>query len=1053
MTSKPQTVNLKENKNYNTHNFSTLINNDNNLFIDQSLDIDYKEKYLNLLNMLYKKCIGEQNLNKHLNDALNDRTQVDTVIFPDNYSTDISCVPEQIKKLFLGKDFSGCINEELLPLNLQVIYPDKHPRVEKKNPERNVEYFYLNPENESEKLNLYDLSSNIVHSNVYIIQDIKLQLNNSLSSFLKKETISKHYSEGKSDAKSNRFASENNNKTVDNTNKYLISQYLSANGINTEYDNNKKKLTVEIHHLNEQDFNFKINILLSYIDSVDKLILTDNFKMIKQLPADFYFGNNLTSIVIFLPAFDSQLPEFPESCRKIILNVNEMRAAVPKLPTNLQVFKFYSKTHNVSLPDFPFYMRKLHLNLKYFNKKIPEYPTYLQELSLELAEYKQDYPILPPYLSKYYLRNLYEKTHKRNLDIYGNETVASGKLTSEYTIPNLENFAEHIAFFPEALETLELPIFYKYPLPEELLDRISNATQLRNVNIYGTANKEIIVSQSQNKLALVVAEIAEDERKLVGLGLQFGQAHKNLFIRYKTILEMYKNIQVTLEKFSIHVTKDLNYFSTNLFSFLYQLNLSYNYPGFNLQIPSFDNLCELSVASRFFNQNIPGFKNLTVLNIDSPGFSHEIPYMEKLESLNVNSVVFNHEIPHFPKLSVLRLDCPSFNNLIPHFEFLRELSVESSVFNRGISKFDQLQKLLVRSPKFAHPIPYLKNLVEFTIESCLFNHEIPHFELLQKFIIRSKIFNRCIPAFTDLNVCEINSHKFNQEIPYINTLKELTIVNTSHLYDVNAECNSFNSPIPIFNELVKLHIESIAFNQEIPHFEKLTHLHVHACGKFNYPIPHFRQLQKLYINSIQFNQPIPHMEMLKELYIKSGVSKFDFETEDYLDENTFNHPIPHFKKLTQLYINSKAFNQDIPKFEFLKVLEIHSPLFEYPIPNMVSLCKLNIVSELYNHEMNDFVGLIDLQIKSDVFNQDIPKYKELETLRVKSYVFDSPLPHFDKLKKLRITSPVFNQEIPVMLSLNELKIKSNVFNKQVPFIKGLKFIDIQSQVFNQESIF
>lgn len=1025
MTSENPTVYFRKDKIQNTNDISTIIDNKSlELLIDQSLNIDYKEKYLNLLNKVYNKCIGQDNI-----------SDVDTVVFPDNYLSDISSLPERIKKVFLGRNFSGHINEELLPLNLQVIYPDKQPRVEKKNPDRNVSYFYFNPEDETGKVNLFDLSSNTAHSNVYIIQDIKHQLNNSFSNISQKET------EGKN-------AAENNMNSGHN--KYLISQYLEANGINAEYDNSKKRLTVDIHYLNETDFNSKIKILLSYIDCVDKLILSDNYKMMKQLPADFYFGKNLTSIVIILPAFDSQLPKFPESIRKIILNLSEMRAPVPKLPANLKVFKFISKMHNVLLPDFPLYLKKLHLNLKYFNKQIPEYPIYLEELTLELAEYKQNYPILPPYLTKYYLRNTMEKKHKMCLDKLGNGT---GGLTSVgYTSQRLENFAELITFFPENLECLELPAFYKYPLPEDFLDKIINATQIRNVNVYGTANKEIVLSESNHKLALAVAEIGEDERKLVGLGLQFGQAHKNLFVRYKAIFEMYKNIEIVLDKFSIVVKNDLNYVSQHTFSFLHQLRLSYNYPGFNLPIPYFDSLCELSVVSRFFNQSIPELKNLRVLHIDSPCFSHEIPYIEGLESLSINSIFFNHEIPHFPKLLVLRLDCPSFNKFIPHFQFLKELSVESSVFNSGIPQFEQLEKLLVRSPKFAQLIPHLMNLLELTVESSAFDHEIQHFELLQKFIIRSEIFNKCIPAFVQLNVCEIYSHKFIREIPYMNNLKELTIVNTGHLYDVNADSNSYNLPLPFFKQLVKLHIESIAFNQEIPHFANLKHLHVYA-RRFNYPIPLYREMEKLFISTLNFNHPIPHMEMLQELYIKSAVSKFDLDTEDYANEDTFNHPIPYFKNLTKLYIKSSAFNQEIPQLEFLKVLEIHSPLFECAIPNMNSLGTLNIVSELYNHEMNEFVGLTDLQIKSDVFNQDIPNYKELKSLRIKSYVYDRPLPHFDNLKKLRITSPVFNQEIPVMKSLNELKVKSYVFNKKVPFIKGLKFIDIQSQVFEQESPF
>lgn len=727
---------------------------------------------------------------------------VDTVFFPDNFSKDIKYLPRGIKTVHLGKNFTGLISEKHLPQGLVVYYTGTHPVVSKKDPAKKIEY----------------ISSSNPESSTVSTANSPTQTN-------RQYTVN-------SGTQTNDFNFSDFSPSDASNPKYKAEQILKKKGINAKFDKDKKKLTVEIintHRSDASDFYEKVKFI-SNKKHTDKLILIDIHGIVKEFPKEFKYGPDTKSVALYLNGFNSNLPLFNSKCQKIDLNLPVLETQLPKLPREVEIFRFISREYNHPLVQFPDSLQVLHLRLKHFNNAIPEYPGDLLELTLELQEYRQRYPILPDKLKKFHLTNLREVKEKpRNINTEGN-VIETQKL---------ESFGKPITYFPQSLVDIKLPAYYKYPLPEVFLDRILEQEQeqqqqdgvgvLQGIHIYGSKNIGPIIISSKDKFVKIMEEISLEEKTEVEKSKTiYTKAQQKIYEKYKEILEMYLHISVSPEQFLISFTNDLNtkYVDYSVFSLLQYPLFRFDYQSFNMDLYNFINASAIFIKTESFDKELPDFKNISRLVIDSKIFNKPIPESaaETLELLNIISDEYNQQIPYLSKLNILDIRSPKFNY--------------------PVDPFIHLEKLIIISNAFNQPIPYFTALKKLFVESNEFNQDIPYIESLEELDIRSPEFNRDIPGMPNLILLEIRSDAYDMPIQLFENLTELYIYS-----------NVFNQTIPPYLEkLVTLEIGSKIFNQEIPNLKNLKHLKIHS-EKFNKNISHFlrTQLDKLEINGENFS--------------------------------------------------------------------------------------------------------------------------------------------------------------------------------------------------------
>ena len=589
--------------------------------------------------------------------------------------------------------------------------------------------------------------------------------------------------------------------------KNMIALLLKRRGIKAEFEPVRNKLIVEITNTNKDPSEFYQKMMfVSNKNHTNKLILVDNELAIESFPREFLFGPHTTSVAMYLGAFNSAIPAFRKVTKKIDLNLPELQTALPSLPESVQIFRLNSRKYNVPLEKFPEGLRVLHLRLKKYDEAIPVYPANLEELTLELQSYRQEYPVLPAGLRKFHLRNMQEAGKRLNFNYAGNLMDATV----------LENFGEMVTYFPEGLDEVELPDNYRYPLPEVFLERIVDGT-IKRVRIYGTKNRDTIVILSKEKLERLIKEISVDEKKIFETT---GKYNKDIFIKYKTIFEMYKNIEVDINTYIIKFTNEINtkYIDYILFDKILSFNLFFDYESFNMNLPDFQNVQSLRINSKAFNQQIPQLNSLTELRIISEVFNQPIPQLDSLRFLHIKSEAFNQQIPQLNSLDQLVITSVVFNQQIPQLNSLNDLGIESAAFNHPIPEFNLLRSLTIKSAAFNQPIPQLYLLGSLTIESAAFNHPIPQLYSLFTLGIISEVFNHPIRQLNSLVSLTIESAAFNQRIPILNKIEKIMIVSSI-----------FNQPIPAeLSELKKLYIVSPQFSQRIPEFNQSVELYIRA---------------------------------------------------------------------------------------------------------------------------------------------------------------------------------------------------------------------------------
>ena len=283
------------------------------------------------------------------------------------------------------------------------------------------------------------------------------------------------------------------------------------------------------------------------------------------------------------------------------------------------------------------------------------------------------------------------------------------------------------------------------------------------------------------------------------------------------------------------------------------------------------------------------------------------------------------------------------------------------------------------------------------------------------------------PRYTDL---------LNHTISSIDIYKELASLDTFNKIQKIEMYESFNSPIVIFPESLKIFELGTSFNQPIDNLPDTVE--VLELGKsFNQPISKLPGNLKTLIMSDTYNQPINNLPDGIKVLIMGKSFNYPLNLPESLEEleigSSYNHQINKLPELLKKIKYMNSFNSSIDGFpDSLTHLYLNGDYFNLPINKLpVNLTVLS-VGDRFNHPINIFslYPLEELYLGNS-FNQSVENLPATLKKLGLGNAFNQSVENLPAtLKKLTLGN-AFNQSINNLpKELIELTL-GNAFNQPV----------------------
>jgi hypothetical protein len=589
--------------------------------------------------------------------------------FPAHFSKTVAELPSGVQDLYLGQNFRGNIRAARLPRSLRKIYfrNSNFPVVKNIGDRKNIRFFRI--DELSDRANEYNYTN-------YMMQKKNPTAKSQIADELRRDWH-----------------------------------------IDTAYDRENDSIIVSVYTVKDLRNTFEV----IYERPVDRLLVYDAESRMDQLPPRF--GMHLKWIELYLPVFDAELPRMPDSCVHLDLYMpmyghTAPARVLPDFPPHLAFLKLNLKNYTEKLADFPAKLETLHLRLKNYTRALPALPSPCRECTLELGKFRGPLPQLPGGLQHFCLRNIREREVRRNINANGNYVNTR----------DLERFASMIHHFPASLVDIELPMYYRYPLPQSLLETISKDSRII-YNVYGSSDANTIAILSKEKLAHVLAEQMHRLRKQAQNVHYNVRANRDVLQEIKQTVEMYTGVEYHFEegRLLLNEALALRYIDYKILGTLPAERLEVRQ---NKQAVEWDSRFTIDIDVRA-EYNFPiRFPMCQHLVIFSNAFNSPFVDVARLTSLEIVSDAFNQPLRRavFPSLLNLQIRSKAFNEAI-EAENLWDLSIESDAFNVPIRDLGQLTRLRVVSPMFNEPITNAPNLVELTIDARDYDKSLEHLVL------------------------------------------------------------------------------------------------------------------------------------------------------------------------------------------------------------------------------------------------------------------------------------------------------------------------------------